>query len=319
MLGHTALAAGLEGLPHFAPTAKRIIYLFQSGGPSQLEMFDPKPLLTKMYKQDLPESVRKGQRLTTMSASQSSFPIVPSKYKFAQHGKSGAWVSELLPHTAKIADDPAHTHADFIYTLSGWTQPSRAFRLAGGRSSTLAQFDTKAPPGLPAVVVQDVMVRSHDGVTGKHTRLARVSCAAPHEAQLVLRFFTFYPSQQKVLAPGVRAQKELMDWLSTLFVYDGGEFDPMFDEASRMPFTRVKVPASSDCRMSARPSSSLTTQGCQPLAASPKLMQPRQMRETLSPVLPSLLYCMFESCPDFSMRSARGRRLRRFQSGHGSS
>jgi len=105
LLGRTALADGLSGLPHFAPKAKRIIWLFQSGGPSQLELFDYKPQIEKLYKQDLPESVRKGQRLTTMSASQSSFPMVPARYKFAQHRQSGAWVSELLPYTAKISDD----------------------------------------------------------------------------------------------------------------------------------------------------------------------------------------------------------------------
>lgn len=105
LLGRTALADGLSGLPHFASKAKRIIWLFQSGGPSQLELFDYKPQIEKLYKQDLPESVRKGQRLTTMSASQSSFPMVPARYKFAQHGQSGAWVSELLPYTAKISDD----------------------------------------------------------------------------------------------------------------------------------------------------------------------------------------------------------------------
>src|SRR5262245_27036504 len=95
---------GLAGLPHHAPKAKRVIYLFQSGGPSQMETFDYKPRLVEFQGQDLPESVRQGQRLTTMSASQSSFPIVPSGYKFRQHGESGAWVSEMLPHTAKIAD-----------------------------------------------------------------------------------------------------------------------------------------------------------------------------------------------------------------------
>jgi Protein of unknown function (DUF1501). len=97
--------AGLPGLPHHTPTAKRVIFLFQSGGPSQMELFDYKPRLVEFQGTDLPDSVRRGQRLTQMSASQSSFPIVPSKYKFAQHGNSGAWVSELLPHTAKIADD----------------------------------------------------------------------------------------------------------------------------------------------------------------------------------------------------------------------
>src|SRR5438034_773795 len=95
---------GLPGLPHFAPKAKRVIYLFQSGGPSQMELFDFKPRLTEFQGQDLPESVRMGQRLTGMSATQSSFPVVPSKFGFTQHGNSGAWVSELLPHTAKIVD-----------------------------------------------------------------------------------------------------------------------------------------------------------------------------------------------------------------------
>src|SRR6266850_1697016 len=95
---------GLPGLPHFAPKAKRVIYLFQSGGPSQMELFDYKPRLTEFQGHDLPDSVRKGQRLTGMSATQSIFPVVPSKFQFAQHGKSGAWVSELMPYTAKAAD-----------------------------------------------------------------------------------------------------------------------------------------------------------------------------------------------------------------------
>ena len=96
---------GLPGLPHFAPKAKRVIYLFQSGGPSQIETFDPKPGLKKLRGRDLPESVRKGQRLTTMTAGQTSFPLVESVFEFRRHGQSGAWISELLPHTAKIADE----------------------------------------------------------------------------------------------------------------------------------------------------------------------------------------------------------------------
>jgi hypothetical protein len=95
---------GLPGIPHHPPTAKRVIYLFQSGGPSQIELFDYKPKLVEMAGIDLPESVRRGQRLTEMSATQPSFPLVPAKYKFARHGQSGAEISELLPHTAKIAD-----------------------------------------------------------------------------------------------------------------------------------------------------------------------------------------------------------------------
>src|SRR5262245_32070687 len=96
---------GLLDLPHFPPRAKRVIYLFQSGGPSHLELFDYKPLLEKVAGNDLPESVRKGQRLTSMTSMQSRLPIVPSLFKFAQYGNSGAWVSELMPNTAKVVDD----------------------------------------------------------------------------------------------------------------------------------------------------------------------------------------------------------------------
>jgi hypothetical protein len=95
----------LPGIPHFAPKAKRVIYLFQNGAPSQLESFDYKPMLTKLMGQDLPESIRKGQRLTGMTSSQKKFPLVGSYYKFNQYGQSGAWVSELFPHMSNIVDD----------------------------------------------------------------------------------------------------------------------------------------------------------------------------------------------------------------------
>ncbi|MBK5292614.1 MAG: DUF1501 domain-containing protein [Acidobacteriia bacterium] len=97
--------AALPSLPHFAPKAKRVIFLHQSGAPSQLDLFDPKPGLKKLYGTELPGSIRMGQRITGMTSGQSSFPVAPSLFQFAQHGKSGAWLSELLPHTAKIADD----------------------------------------------------------------------------------------------------------------------------------------------------------------------------------------------------------------------
>lgn len=96
---------GLPGLPHFQAKAKRIVYLFMSGGPSQIDMWDYKPQLHKMHGQNLPDSVRQGQRLTGMSAGQSSIPIAASPFTFQRHGKSGTWVSELLPHTAKVVDD----------------------------------------------------------------------------------------------------------------------------------------------------------------------------------------------------------------------
>ncbi|MDA1049725.1 MAG: DUF1501 domain-containing protein [Planctomycetota bacterium] len=98
---------GLPGLPHFAPKAKRVIYLFMSGAPSQLDMWDYKPKMNDWFDKDLPDSVRNGQRITTMTSGQARFPIAPSIFKFARHGRDGAWVSELLPHTAGVVDDLA--------------------------------------------------------------------------------------------------------------------------------------------------------------------------------------------------------------------
>jgi hypothetical protein len=103
----TSATGGLPDLPHIAPKAKRAIYLFMNGGPSQMDILDYKPAMGKMFDKDLPESIRMGQRLTTMTSGQTRFPVAPSKYKFQQYGKSGAWVSELLPWTAKIVDDIA--------------------------------------------------------------------------------------------------------------------------------------------------------------------------------------------------------------------
>jgi hypothetical protein len=102
----------MTGLPHFAPRAKRIIYLFQNGAPSQLDLFDYKPKLNEMFGQDLPASIRMGQRLTGMTADQKKFPLAGSYFKFNQYGQHRAWISELLPHTASIVDDLC-----FIHTL----------------------------------------------------------------------------------------------------------------------------------------------------------------------------------------------------------
>ena len=130
-----APAGGLPGCPHFAPKAKRVIYLFMHGGPSQLDLFDHKPGLRAMQGQELPDSVRGGQRLTGMTSGQKSLAIASSTFQFAQRGQCGAWVSELLPHTAGIVDDlcfirSVHTEAinhDPAVTLlqTGSQQPGR--------------------------------------------------------------------------------------------------------------------------------------------------------------------------------------------------
>ena len=96
---------GLPGFPNIAPKAKRVIYLFQSGAPSQLDLFDYKPQLKQRFNEELPDSIRKGQRLTGMTAGQNNFPVAPTNFKFAQHGNSGAWISELMPHISGIADE----------------------------------------------------------------------------------------------------------------------------------------------------------------------------------------------------------------------
>src|SRR5258708_1899987 len=129
---------GLPGFPNFPAKAKRVIYLFQSGAPSQMDLFDYKPNLADLRGTELPDSIRKGQRLTGMTSTQTSFPVAPSKYKFEQHGNSGAWLSELLPFTAKVADQlcfvkSMHTEA-INHDPAGTFCPTGA-QLAGGASN----------------------------------------------------------------------------------------------------------------------------------------------------------------------------------------
>lgn len=217
-----AQKAGLSDLPHFAPKAKRIIYLFQSGAPSQLDLFDPKPDLEKYRGQNLPESIRKGQRLTGMTAFQSSFPTAPSIFKFNRHGTSGAHLSELLPHTAKIADelcfirsmyteqinhDPAITSALTGFQLAG--RPSMGAWAAYGLGS-----DNK---DLPAFVV---MVSLGTGNTGDQPLYDRLwgSGFLPSRYQGV-KFHNgpdpvLYLSNPKGIAPGMR--RRFLDDLAAL-------------------------------------------------------------------------------------------------------
>ena len=151
-------SAALPGFPNFAPKAKRIIYLFQSGAPSQMDLFDPKPGMEQQRGKDLPESIRQGQRLTTMTSGQKSFPVAPSMFKFAQNGKSGMQFSELMPrmgaladewcmirsmHTEAINHDPAITFMQTGSQLAG--RPSIGAWMAYGLGSENAE--------LPAYVV----------------------------------------------------------------------------------------------------------------------------------------------------------------------
>ncbi len=161
LLGQRAEAAatpGLPGFPNFAPKAKRIIYLFQSGAPSQMDLFDPKPQMAERRGENLPESIRKGQRLTTMTSGQSKFPVAPSMFKFAQHGQSGAWFSELMPHMSGLADEWTiirSLHTEAINHDPAITFMQTGSQLAGRPSigSWMAYGLGSANADLPAYVV----------------------------------------------------------------------------------------------------------------------------------------------------------------------
>ncbi len=179
----------LAGFPHFAPTAKRIIYLHMNGGPSQLDTFDYKPALQERFDQDLPESIRQGQRITTMTSGQTRFPVAPGIFKFAQHGNAGTWVSELLPWTSKIVDDIAvvrsvHTNAinhdpACTFLMTGSEIPGKASLGSwlsyglGSENNDLPAFVVLTPKFSPKVAAQALFTRmwssgflptSHTGV-----------------------------------------------------------------------------------------------------------------------------------------------------------
>jgi hypothetical protein len=153
-VGSAALASLLNGRTRAAerkpaPRAKRIIYLFQSGGPSQLDLFDHKPDLAKRFAENLPDSVRKGQRLTGMTATQETFPVAPTKYKFRQHGKSGAWVSELMPRVAGVADELCFVKS--LYTEAINHDPAITFCQTGAQLAGRPSFGSWVSYGLGSV------------------------------------------------------------------------------------------------------------------------------------------------------------------------
>lgn len=158
LLSESAQAAGLPGLPHFPPRAKRVICLFQHGGPSQLDLFDYKPMLERRRGTDLPESVRMGQRLTGMTAYQAKFPTASSIFRFSQQGKSGTWMSELIPYTGKVADEICvikSMHTEAINHDPAVTFFQTGFQLAGRPSmgAWIAYGLGSESEDLPAFVV----------------------------------------------------------------------------------------------------------------------------------------------------------------------
>ena len=224
--------APLSRMPHFAPKAKRVIYLFQSGGPSQHELWDYKPKLMDMVGNDLPPSVRGNQRVTAMTSGQLSFPIVPSLYKFDQHGESGAWVSELMPHTAKIVDDLAFIksmHTEAINHDPGITFFQTGAQLAG-RPSIGAWLDYglgSMNEDLPSFVAM-VSIGSGNGGQPLYDRLWG-SGFLPTEHQGVKFLASGDPVLYLSNPPGVQSQtrRRFLDDLARLNELTGSEYgDP---------------------------------------------------------------------------------------------
>ena len=148
----------MPGIPHFPPTAKRVIYLFQSGAPSQMDLFDYKPRLRDLARTELPDSIRSGQRLTGMTSGQTSFPVAPSIFPFRQHGAGGAWLSSLMPNLAKVADDLCFVKSMYTEAINhdpGVTLLQTGFQIAGRPSigAWLAYGLGSENKDLPAFVV----------------------------------------------------------------------------------------------------------------------------------------------------------------------
>ncbi len=178
--------------PHFAPRAKRAIYLFMAGAPSQFETWDYKPKLADMFNQDLPESVRGGQVLTGMTASQARLPIAPSFAKFARYGQTGHWISDLLPHTARLADEicvikSLHTEAinhepAILQITTGNMFPGRP-AIGAWLSYGLGAINEE----LPAFVVMTSKMPTRQNVQALSNRLWSSGFLSPEHAAVSLR------------------------------------------------------------------------------------------------------------------------------------
>lgn len=210
----------LKALPHIAPKAKRVVYLFMSGGPSQFETFDYKPKLYEMAGQNLPDSVRKGQRLTGMSANQSALPVVPSIYKFNQHGKTQTWISELLPYTAQVVDELCLVKS--IHSEAINHDPAITFFQTGNQL-----------PGRPSI---GSWVSYGLGSDNKNlpTFIVLVSKNAPKDQPLYARLWGngFLPSRHQGVQ--FRSGKDPVLFLNNPEGYDGSDRKEMLDYLTKL-------------------------------------------------------------------------------------
>jgi len=226
----------LAAIPHLVPRAKRVVYLFMSGGPSQFETFDYKPKLVDMFGQDLPDSVRQGQRLTSMSSNQSILPIVPSIYKFNQHGKSQTWVSELLPHTAGVVDDLCIVKSLFTEAINH--DPALTFFQTGNQLPGRASIGSWVSYGL--------------GSDNKNlpTFIVLVSKNAVKDQPLYARLWGngFLPSEHQGVQ--FRSGKDPVLFLDNPQGYDGQDRKEMLDHLTQL--NRMQNESFNDSEVEAR-------------------------------------------------------------------
>lgn len=210
----------LKAIPHLVPKAKRVVYLFMSGGPSQFETFDYKPGLVDLAGQNLPDSVRNGQRLTGMSASQSNLPMAPSIYKFDKHGKSQTWVSELLPHTARVVDDLCIVKS--LYTEAINHDPAITFFQTGNQL-----------PGRPSIGSWVSYGLGSDN-ENLPTFIVLVSKNAPRDQPLYARLWGngFLPSRHQGVQ--FRSGKDPVLFLNNPEGYDGADRREMLEYLSKL-------------------------------------------------------------------------------------
>ena len=209
-------AAGAEAaanaLTHFAPKAKRVIYLHMVGGPSQMDLYDYKPKMNDFFDKDLPESVRNGQRLTGMTSGQARFPIAPSMYKFQQHGKCGMWVSEMLPHTAKMVDDMCFIRS--MHTEAINHEPAISYMQTGNQVTGRACLGSWASYGLgsgnkdlPTFVVLVAQPRNTEQIQAISARLWNSGFLPGEHAGVAFRSGKdpiLYINNPPGVSPGVR-------------------------------------------------------------------------------------------------------------------
>jgi hypothetical protein len=310
------------GAPHLAPKARRIIYLFMAGGPSQLETFDYKPLLNERNGQELPDSVRMGQRLTGMSGNQATLPLAGSIFKFQQHGQSGAWVSELLPHTASIIDnlcivrslyteainhDPAITFLQTGSQLSG--RPSMGAWLSYGLGSTMRTSPPSSFSSPPAKPTSPSTPAS--GAAGSSPPNIRASSSAPATTRSFTS--TTRPGFPPAAAAHARSARDLLHQTQMEQTSDPeieariAQYEMAFRMQTSCPMPSIRLPRTGQSYESYGPdvhkpgpspataswpaaspnaassSSSSTTKAGISTATSPKASQPNAVRPTSPP------------------------------------